>query len=216
MNIVCVAAMCAGLATPFYGARVSSDAMSAMMEGIGHPRVPGGGVDQTVAALDEAGLESIVEVADVYAAGVHEAMVGHVRGGIASEQGAVSRMLDRGRLVGNLTAVMERQEQRTLPLLYARRYAVEVCEKGKKADWWWSLIERSLGEDSGTSKAVPAGLLTAFKADVDVRCQDVLDAIDSEAIRADMAAFEQGSVNDFMLDALLLRYEPGQRQRVDG
>lgn len=190
--------------------------MSALMENIGHPRVVGGSVDQTMDALDAAELDAIVAVADVYAAGVHEAMVGHVRGGIAAEQGAVSRMLDRGRLVDNMTAVVERQEQRTLPLLYARRYADEVCEKGEKADWWWSHIERSLGDDSGTSKAVPAGLLAAFKVEVNSRCRDVLDAIDSEAIKADMSAFEQGTANDFMLDALLLRYEPGQRQRVDG
>lgn len=205
----------ASLASPFYGARVSSDAMSATLEAMGSPVVPGGGVDQMMDRLDAAGLDAIVAVTNAYADGAHEKMVAHARGPLVDEQGTMNRWLDRGRFVDNLTAIFEGQEQRVLPLLILRRHAEGACGDTDVPKWGVG-ASTLLTEESSTTKVLPAAMVDAARTEAETHCKDVLGVIDRDLIRSDTDAYERGSSNDILVDALLLSYEPGQRERVEG
>lgn len=203
-------ALCVGLAVPFYTERVSADFTSATIESLGQePRLDGGGVDVTMDRLRARGLDAVVTLTEVYAAGSTEAAIEHFETEIAPKQHVVSRWLDRGRFADNFTTMIERSEQRALPLLLLRAHAVKACDGGAD-EGDWERVTLLLEEDSEVSKAAPVDLLDAARTEVEDRCADVLDVVDREVVLADIETVERRSTGDYLLDAVLLRYEPGR------
>lgn len=205
---------------PFYEGRATVDAVSALAESVSQPRVPGGGSDQAMAALTEAGFDRTVAFVTAFAeadrADNIELYRSEVEDNLIGDLPWYSRWyvrtVDGGRLRENMEGIAATQEYRILPLLSTAAYARELCAMEKPPSEARELFERR----AQSFEFVDPSLVANVVAEMAGRCAEFESVVDADAVRADIDAFEKPSVGQMLWAGLSLQYEPGQRERAEG
>lgn len=212
---------CLGLiALPFYEGRVTADVASAVVEYTSQPQVPGGGTDQVMAALKDAGFDRTVEFVNQFADADRADTIDWFRaevednwiGELPWHSRWYVRMVDGGRLADNLEGIAAAQEYRILPLFSAAAYARDVCGTEEAHRQARELFEKRMLTFEFADAALVAGAVEEMTG----RCTEFDALVDRDAVRADTTAYGKPSMVEMFWSGLSLSYEPGRRHRAEG
>lgn len=197
--------------SPWYTGRVQADATVALVEQLG-AQSPAVAKSATldVAELRENGHDEVAAWVEAYAEGDRDFMkssLDDMYQDISTPERAAIWAFSGDRIQSGYRDVVDSTDYRLLPLLVASVTAGRHCDDDED---WSRLIDNMSGPDS----YVDAAISTAALEEIERDCQGVMASIDRDRLRDavnDKSA--RPTLKSLLVNALLLRYTPGEMSR---